>query len=95
MISNVYDIMRCSLVTGIGWKSGIVIAMKLSILRYFDKLEEICRLCEAVLDGKNEPSVLDQYNQTSVHVGGFQVPFVTLPEEQRENYLKRSILGRV
>ena len=69
--------------------------MKVSILRYFDKLEEICRLCEAVLDGKNEPSALDQYNQISVHGGGFQAPFVTLPEEQQENYLKRSISGRV
>ena len=69
--------------------------MKVSILRYFDKLEEICRLCESVLDGKNEPSALDQYNQMSVRVGGFQAPFVTLPEEQQENYLKRSISGKV
>ena len=69
--------------------------MKVSILRYVGKLEEICRLCEAVLDGKNEPRVLDQYNQISVRMGGFQAPFVTRPEEQQENYLKRSILGRV
>ena len=69
--------------------------MKVSILRYFDKLEEICRLREDVLGGKKEPRVLEQYNQISVRVGGFQAPFVTLPEEQQENYLKRSISGRV
>ena len=69
--------------------------MKVSILRYFDKLEGVCRLCEDVLEGKKEPSVLDPYNQISVRVGGFQAPFVTLPEEQQENYLKRSISGRV
>ena len=67
--------------------------MKVSILCYFDKLEEICRLCKYVWAGKNEPSGLDQYNQISVHVGGFQAPFVTLPEGRQENYLKRSISG--
>ena len=65
--------------------------MKVSILRYFDKLEGICRLGEYIWEGKNEPSVPEQYNQISVCVGGFQAPFVTLPEEQQENYLKRSI----
>ncbi|MEA1965970.1 MAG: hypothetical protein U9N05_01630 [Euryarchaeota archaeon] len=69
--------------------------MKVSIIRYFDKLEEICRLCEYVWASKKEPSVLDPYNQISGSVGGFQAPFVTLPEEPQENYLKRSISGRV
>jgi len=69
--------------------------MKVSIIRYFDRLEEIYRLCEDVWGGKKEPSVLDQYNQMSVRVGGFQAPFVTLPEEQQKDYLKRSISGRV
>ena len=68
-----------------------MIVIKVSILRYFDKLEGICRLCECVWAGKNEPSVPDQYNQISVCVGGFQAPFVTPPEEHQENYLKRSI----
>lgn len=43
-------------------KSGIVIVMNVSILRYFDKLEGICRLGEYIWEGKNEPSVPDQYN---------------------------------
>jgi pyruvate-formate lyase len=55
---------------------------------------EITRELFDLID-KKEPSVLDLYNQISVRVGGFQAPFVTLPEEQQENYLKRSILGRV
>ena len=67
--------------------------MKVSIIRYFDKLGWVYRLCEDVWEGKKEPSVPDQYNQRSVRVGGFQSPFVTLPEEQQENYLKRSISG--
>ena len=95
MIGKVYDGRRCSLVTGMVWKSGIVIVMKMSILRYFDKLEGIYHLCEDVLDSMNEPSVLDRYNQISVRAGGFQVPFVALPEKRRENCLKRSISGRV
>ena len=69
--------------------------MKVSILRYFDKLEGICRLCEDVWEGKKELSVLDPYNQIPVSVGGFQAPFVTLPEKHQENYLKRSISGKV
>ncbi|RLG30964.1 hypothetical protein DRO03_02710 [Methanosarcinales archaeon] len=76
-------------------KSGIVIVMTVSILRYFDKLEGTCRLCKYVWAGKNEPSVPDQYNQMSVRTGGFQVPFATLPEGQQENYLKRPILESV
>ncbi len=69
--------------------------MKVSIIRYFDKLEGIYRLCVDVRAGRKEPSVPDQYNQISVRVDGFQLPVVTLPGEQQENYLKRSISGRV
>jgi len=68
----------------------------LNFLLTTDDIEktEITRELFYLVDQK-EPSVLDQYNQISVHGGGFQVPFVTLPEEQQENYLKRSISGRV
>ena len=75
------------------WKYGIGIVMKVSIIRYFDKLEGIGHLCEDVWEGKEEPSVLDPYNHIPVSVGGFQAPFVTPPEEQQENYLKRPISG--
>ena len=44
---------------------------------------------------KKEPSVLDPCSQRSVRLGGFQAPFVTPPEEQQENCLKRSISGMV
>jgi hypothetical protein len=68
----------------------------LNFLLTTDDIEktEITRELFDLVDQK-EPSVLDLYNQISVRVGGFQAPFVTLPEEQQENYLKRSILGRV
>ena len=69
--------------------------MNVSILHYFDKLGEVCRLCEDVLAGKKESSVPEQYNQISVRMSGFQAPFVTLPEEQQENYLKRSVSRKV
>ena len=54
--------------------------MNVSIIRDFDKLEGTCSLCKYVWAGKNDLSVPDQYNQMSVRVGGFQAPFVTLPE---------------
>ena len=68
----------------------------LNFLLTTDDIEktEITRELFDLVDQK-EPSVLDLYNQISVRVGGFQAPFVTLPEEQQENYLKRSISGRV
>ena len=84
MIDKVYDVMRRSLVTGMVWESRIGIVMKVSILCYFDKLEEICRLCEDIWEDKKAPSVPDQYNQRSVSVGGFQAPFATLTGEPRE-----------
>lgn len=68
----------------------------LNFLLTTDDIEktEITRELFDLVDQK-EPSVLDLYNQRSVRVGGFQSPFVTLPEEQQENCLKRSISGRV
>ena len=63
MIGKVYNVMRRILVTGMVWKSGIVVVMKMSILRYFDELEGISCPCEDVLDGKNRPSVLDPHNR--------------------------------
>ena len=59
MIGNVYDVIRCSLVTGMVWNSGIGIVMIVPILCYLDKLEYICRLCEDIWEDKNESIVPD------------------------------------
>lgn len=78
---------------------GLNLYIDTSVLNFLlttDDIEktEITRELFDLVDQK-EPSVLDPYNQISGSVGGFQAPWVTLPEEQQENYLKRSISGRV
>lgn len=52
-------------------------------------LKEIKTLCDEVRAGSKDPSVLNPYTWLSVRVGGWNAPFVTLTDEQQEDYLKR------
>jgi pyruvate-formate lyase len=64
--------------------------MSLTIVGH-KEIEKIYELCNEVREGKKAPSVLYEYNDISVRVGGWNGPFVTLTKVQQENYIKRMI----
>lgn len=64
--------------------------MSLTIVGH-KEIETIYELCNEVREGKKDPSVLYEYNDISVRVGGWNGPFVTLTKVQQEDYLKRMI----
>lgn len=55
-----------------------------------DELEHIYQLCEAYRAGDKEAQAqLKKYEHVSVRVGGFQVPFITLPKQHQLSYIGR------
>ena len=64
--------------------------MSLTIVGH-QEIKKIYKLCDEVRKREKDPSVLYEYNDVSVRVGGWNSPFVTLTKVQQENYLKRMI----
>lgn len=56
------------------------------------ELEHIYKLCQKYKNGdKSVKTELKKYERVNVRVGGFQMPFITLPEKMQETYIKRPI----
>jgi len=60
------------------------------------ELEHIYDLCQKYRKGDETlKSELKKYERVNVRVGGFQMPFITLPAKMQEAYLKRPISSKL
>ncbi len=66
--------------------------LSLTVARH-EQLRKIHEQCNLVREGRSDPTTLQQYADVSVRVGGWNGAFITLTKAQREDYLKRSLVG--
>jgi formate C-acetyltransferase len=61
-----------------------------------EMLQYIYTLCEKYRNGdESVKKELKQYERVNVRVGGFQMPFITLPEEMQKTYIERPISATI
>jgi len=54
-----------------------------------ETLQEAYEMCKQVRTGKEPIEKLAPYSSISVRVGGWNAPFISLPDEQQDDYMKR------